>query len=76
MNAQTLHNHRPGIDAVQVKIALVMRGETLASWSRQHGFDHSTAWRAVYKGQRGKRARAILKRIEDDLLQPTGGRLA
>jgi hypothetical protein len=55
------------LDVLQVRGALVARGSSLTRWSNLNGFHNAYVHMAVRGKRRGPVARAIVKRLQQEL---------
>lgn len=67
MISKAIKNGTPELDPLQVKIALLRRGESLLSWSKLNGFEQSTVWQCVHRQRKGRKSLAIARRLREDL---------
>jgi lambda repressor-like predicted transcriptional regulator len=67
MKHRSKTNDTPAIDALQIKIELLKKGQSIREWSRRNGFSSPTVVRAMYghpsSGPTINRARAMLLQL-------------
>jgi hypothetical protein len=55
------------LDPLSVRAALMMRGESIASWARTHEVDRTMAWRAINHPHRGRVSNYVRETLRREL---------
>lgn len=60
-------NQFPAVDLIELRIAFLRRGETMAGWARARGCGRTTVYYAIYGKRRGKKSDAIIAALREEL---------